>query len=104
MKRRQRQKKGWRRVEGEIGRKRKGSKGGGKAGEGGKGEETKEEKEEGRGQREGQHHLASMEGAIHDRKMYQLYRMYLNLRKHGSLPFTVLTSSSLKGFEKHVIT
>ena len=47
MKRRQRQKKGWRRVEGEIGRKRKGSKGGGKAGEGGKGVETKEEKEEG---------------------------------------------------------
>ena len=103
MKRRQRQKKGWRRVEGEIGRKRKGSKRGGKEGEGGKGEETKEEKEEGEA-REGQHHLAGMEGAIDDRNMYQLYRMYLNLRKHGSLPFTVLTSSSLKRFEKHVIT
>ena len=59
MKRRQRQKKGWRRVEGEIGRKRKGSKGGGE-GEGGKGEGTKEEMEEG-GAREGQHRLASME-------------------------------------------
>ena len=47
MKRRWRQKKGWRRVEGEIGRKIKGSKGGGKAGERGKGEETKEEKEAG---------------------------------------------------------
>ena len=46
MKRRQRQKKGWRRVEGEIRKKRKGSKGGGE-GEGGKGEGTKEEKEEG---------------------------------------------------------
>ena len=103
MKRRWRQKKWWWRVEGEIGEKRRGSKGGGKAGKGGKGEETKEEKEEGEA-REGQHHLASMEGAIHDRKMYQLYRMYLNLRKHGSLPFTVLTSSSLKKFEKHVIT
>ena len=51
MKRRQRQKKGWRRVEGEIRKKRKGSKGGGEGeggkGEGGKGEGTKEEKEEG---------------------------------------------------------
>ena len=51
MKRRQRQKKGWRRVEGEIAKKRKGSKGGeegeGGKGEGGKGEGTKEEMEEG---------------------------------------------------------
>ena len=70
--------------------------------------EEKEEKQRRRRKRgearEGQHHLAGMEGAIDDRNMYQLYRMYLNLRKHGSLPFTVLTSSSLKRFEKHVIT
>ena len=102
MKRRQRQKKGWRRVEGEIRKKRKGSKGGGEGG-GGKGEGTKEELEEG-GAREGQHRLASMEGAFHDWKMHQLCRMYLNLRKHRSLPFTVLTSSSLKKCEKYVIT
>ena len=50
MKRRQRQKKGWRRVEGEIAKKRKGSKGG-EEGEGGKGEGTKEEMEEGGSQR-----------------------------------------------------
>ena len=70
--------------------------------------EEKEEKQRRRRKRgearEGQHHLAGMEGTIDDRKMYQLYRMYLNLRKLGSLPFTVLTSSSLKRFEKHVIT
>ena len=67
--------------------------------------EKKQRRRRKRGEaREGQHHLASMEGAIHDGKMYQLYRMYLNLRKHGSLPFTVLASSSLKRFEKHVIT
>ena len=67
--------------------------------------EKKQRRRRKRGEaREGQHHLASMEGAIHDGKMYQLYRMYLNLRKHGSLPFTALTSSSLKRFEKHVIT
>ena len=62
MKRRQRQKKGWRRVEEEIRKKRKGSQGGGE-GEGGKGEGTQEEKEEG-GARERQHRLASMEAAF----------------------------------------
>ena len=63
-------------------------------------EKEKEEKEKeqrrrrkrgGGGAREGQHRLASMEGAFHDWKMHQLYRMHLNLRKHRSLPFTVLT-------------
>ena len=67
--------------------------------------EKKQRRRRKRGEaREGRHHLAGMEGTIDDRNMYQLYRMYLNLRKHGSLPFTVLTSSSLKRFEKHVIT
>ena len=74
-------------------------------------EKEKEEKEKEQrrkwkrgGAREGQHRLASMEGAFHDWKMHQLCRMYLNLRKHRSLPFTVLTSSSLKRCEKYVIT